>query len=422
MSDWFLLGCIVLSLAAGAVAWWRPQAGAILLVLALPAYQIRGSIFHLPTTLLEGILLFVVAGAVLHWWSGKSPWPRIPSTWLVFAGLWLGVGVVGVLAAPDHWQALGLWRAYFLEPLLTIPLWWSLVASEIWRFRLLNLIAGQLLIIGGIAVLQRFGWVWSPGPWVEESPMRVTSWFAYPNAAALYVAPLAAYLFAAAIRLRERISVVHSSLWITAALFGFFTCFLVYSRGALLALGVGIVLTSFWAVHRKRWWVVIALVIVVGLLLPTTRQVVTKVLTKQDTSTDVRSVLWQGTWRLVRAEPITGAGLGGFPVAYQKYKLPQHIEFLQYPHNALLNVWTELGILGVIVSSIGIFGLAAAIFRGIRSRAPWAVPALIAWSVLLIHGVLDVPYFKNDLAVMAVLLAVLAVCGSTGENKNVVRH
>ncbi len=422
MSDWFLLGFIGLSLAAGAVAWWRPQAGALLLVLALPAYQIRGSIFHLPTTLLEGVLLLTVAGAVLHWWSGRSPWPRIPGRWVLLAGSWAGVGVVGLLAAPDHWQALGLWRAYFLEPLLTIPLWWAVASSEIWRFRLLHVVSVQLLVIGGIAVLQRLGFVWSPSPWIDESPARVTSWFAYPNAAALYVAPLAAYLFGAAIRFRERLLVGQYSLWITAALFGFFTCFLVYSRGALFALGVGIVLTSFWAAHRKRWWAVIALVIIVGFLLPTTRQVLTKVLTRQDTSTDVRSVLWQGTWRLIRAEPIAGAGLGGFPAAYPQYKLPQHIEFLQYPHNALLNVWTELGILGLAVTCIGLFGLGVALFQGIRGRASWAAPALVAWTVLLLHGIVDVPYFKNDLAVMVVLLAVLAVCAPMGENKNVVRH
>src|SRR5438034_7486013 len=80
-----------------------------------PAYTIRWHLGPLPTTVLENAILVTIAvfaveslrqGAVPVWRSG-----------LVAPGLlFLAAGAISVFVAPDQRAALGLYRAYFIEP------------------------------------------------------------------------------------------------------------------------------------------------------------------------------------------------------------------------------------------------------------------------------------------------------------------
>ena len=91
------------------------------------------------------------------------------------------------------------------------------------------------------------------------------------------------------------------------------------------------------------------------------------------------------------------------------------VEIYMYPHNIFLNFWTELGLAGMVLF-IWIIGKAMhlslkiyeqkSVYKGI---ALGLIGAMVA---IFVHGLVDVPYFKNDLAVVFwVLLAVLGALG-----------
>ncbi len=402
-----ILLATTIGLLAFAAAWYRTSWGACILLAVLPVYQLRFSIAGVPTTVLEVALLAALVGAGVHWTTGRSAFPRLSPWTIGVALLWLVIGGLGVAFAQDTYAALGLYRAYVVEPLLTIPLWLAVWQEEPHRRRLLLVISAQLTLFGVVALLQRLHVVSGLEPWISETPQRVTSVFPYPNAAALYAAPFTAFLAGVSLTVQAR-NRWEKTLWIIGVIFGISTCALAYSRGALLALGVVALVLGAWSKRRFLWWGVCVVFVAALLLVPTTRAKFTSVITMRDTSTDVRGVLWQGTWRLLEAHPITGAGLGGFPTLYAKYKLPQHVELLEYPHNILLNAWVAFGIAGAVFSIGAVFWLGFALFQRLRARDPWALGALAAWIVVLVHGLVDVPYFKNDLAVLTVLLFVVA--------------
>ncbi len=83
----------------------------------LPLYVVRWHYGPLPTTLLETLILITVAGYALTLWTEKRRPARTPYD--IPIALWLVAGLLGIIAAPDHIKALGIYRAYFLEAVAT---------------------------------------------------------------------------------------------------------------------------------------------------------------------------------------------------------------------------------------------------------------------------------------------------------------
>ena len=83
-----------------------------------------------------------------------------------------------------------------------------------------------------------------------------------------------------------------------------------------------------------------------------------------------------------------------------------HLEIFQYPHNIFLNFWVELGLLGVI-TLILFGGYVLSLTKKILT-SPEALIVFFALMQVFIHGIVDVPYFKNDLAILTwILLAII---------------
>lgn len=412
-----IIFAIILGIGVGWLAWRRPQWGGLAVFALLPVYQLRFAVFGLPSTVLEVAVLAVVFGSGVHWLQRQSPWPKFSNTLYWVVGLWVLIGLGSVFVATDRLQALGLFRAYIVEPVLLVPVWVALARDSGARKMFVHVASAQLILFAIVALGQRFGVFTSLAPWNAENPARMTSIFPYPNAAALYAAPLTALIAGAILAFRGQLQRWERALWIIGTFSGVVVCALVVSRGAVLGLALAAVVAGAWSARRWVWWGACAAVMITLLVVPSTRMQLSRIVSTQDTSTDVRTVLWQGTWRLLQARPLQGAGLGAFPEVYNRYRLPQHVELLQYPHNLLLNVWVEFGIAGALFSIAALFWLSVRLFRTLRRKEPWALGALLAWIVLVAHGMVDVPFFKNDLAVLTVMLATLTLFFPAPESK-----
>ncbi len=158
----------------------------------------------------------------------------------------------------------------------------------------------------------------------------------------------------------------------------------------------------------------------------------------KDFSGEVRKQQWRETLEFLIASPknfIFGAGLSGYQKAVkpyhqegiffnserdidfrrklvlfdEKYKAAhwRPVEIYMYPHNLILNFWSELGLAGVLLF---VWMIGKMIFLIIKQNGFIALGLLGAIMVIAVHGLVDVPYFKNDLAVLFwVFVAVLGM-------------
>jgi O-antigen ligase len=118
---------------------------------------------------------------------------------------------------------------------------------------------------------------------------------------------------------------------------------------------------------------------------------------------------------MLEQHPIFGAGLAGFPqrmaLAVPRFKLT-----VIYPHDILLNFWSETGLLGLVSFAVITFVVARVAWKGWRAGPPEWRPiqlgVLLAMAAVLVHGLVDVPYFKNDLALEFWVLVALALAGA----------
>lgn len=95
---------------------------------------------------------------------------------------------------------------------------------------------------------------------------------------------------------------------------------------------------------------------------------------------------------------------------------PTHIDRFIYPHNIILTFWRETGLLGLASFAwIMITGFTQA-WKGWRTDAagwrPIELGIVLAPVAVVVHGLVDVPYFKNDLSLEFWALMGLAWAGN----------
>ncbi|MEO8065541.1 MAG: O-antigen ligase family protein [Candidatus Doudnabacteria bacterium] len=363
-----------------------------LILALLPAYLIRFRIFGLPTTLLE--LLIVVFLLVSVAFINRGSIKKIKSlgrlNWAII--LFVLAGIISTAVSPQHSKALGELKAFIVEPVLffyavilvfksneqlKIPLRWLLIG------------AGVISLFG---ILQYFTYInlplrfWGTGAEVE----RISSFFDYPNALALYLAPLFGYFFTLMIS-GYRLFKNRWIEWAGLALMGI-GLLLTFSRGAWLALlaSLGLLL---WQKYGKKTLVPMILVIAVLLAFPAVRNRIA--LGFSDPSSQAHFDLMKIGADKIAASPILGNGLYGFRTTLQQSGFTG--EILNYPHNIFLNFWLEMGLLGLIAFCDIIF---LSWQKSKKRPEVLTLAASVFLLTMILQGLTDVPYFKNDLSIL----------------------
>jgi len=383
----------------------------------LPTYLIRFHIGPLPTTVLEIVLvvgiLFLIFNLFCHPRAHVSrfgsrhvggPINNGSSTDQVKIGFPMSLGndkllligsslilvatVIGIIVAPDKRAALGIAKAYFWEPM---ALSWLIIAAKpdkekIWRAALGGFaLSAFVVVIYGLLQYAHPSLI--PATWTSER--RITSVFDYPNAVALYLAPLVALLLS-------------SPITVALAFFAVVVIVLAKSAGGMVAVAAAL----FWLgiiKNKTRVATIIAAItaILVVLLLPAAAGLRDQILMR-DWSGRVHLIGWKESLAMLKDHPLFGAGLDGFKTVVAPYHHAQGVEIFQYPHNLFLTIWSELGLLGLAGFVLVLIWFFKKTFR--RYSLPPTPYSLLflaaAMLAILVHGLVDVPYFKNDLAMM----------------------
>lgn len=379
----------------------------IFLPFVLPTYAWRWRVGIFPTSALE-VFLFVLL-ATWFWGRGfdgiREGWKWLDS-WRGPVIAWILTSLLAVFVSPSWWHAFGLWRAYILEPLMIFLVMADVLRNESDANALRRSCYFAVIALAVWAAFQYATGYGIPHPWNVPIPLgrRATGPFPFPNALSLFVAPLAAYAFVWWMKNGGKLARL---TWE----FGLLAIILAKSEGGMAAF---FITAFFTAMFFRRWrWKAIALAIAAALLIwmvPAWRAIILREITFQGWSGKVRLIMWKETWLMLKDHWFFGVGFGAYPVAIAPYHRATFIEIFQYPHNMLLNLWSEVGLLGIVA-----FGWIVATWvhithhasRIIRNYSPIRLLAYSPLAALLIHGFVDVPYFKNDLAVMFWILAAL---------------
>jgi len=462
------------------IAFLRLDIAVLFIVALLPSYLLRFSVLGIPTTFLEVMILIsftiwflkTTRGRFGEWFENRKkrqPYPFAFEIILILFLAFIAVIVANLKNADISLAALGIFKAYFFEPMLLFILILNVLPGVQGRKKIVWALAASSVVVILPAFFQQLTGLFIFNEfWSNPEQRRVVSWFGYPNAIGLFLAPivmvLTGFLVGQIAKFNflknniekitkiqpEKILKILKILTLLLIIFcAFASIYFAKSEGALAALALAMFI-FFILVNRKTQIITLFLgIIALGtiILTPSLKAFALDKIWLKDLSGEIRKQQWRDTMKTFKGLTfITGNGLAGYQAAVLPYhqegiffnrdklvnfdsllresaelrdKYWQPVEIYLYPHNIFLNFWSELGILGALVFtwliikylliSLGLF------FRNKKTnKSPenryLALGLFGAMIVVLIHGLVDVPFFKNDLAALFFIL--LALLGS----------
>ena len=397
-----------------AVAILKREWGIYLIVLLLPSYQIRFQVFGIPMTFLESIILLLGLAQLMNLIRNLRLFGEIKreAVQYIFIFIFLLAAGISVFVAPDTAKAAGIFKAYFFEAVVFYFLVRLIINSREKLEKLYQILTVLVLYLSIYGLYQFLTLQSLPPSWwaVDVASRRIVSLLNHPNALALVLGPLLAVLI---------VRRPKTKLTLAAIVFGLTAFYLTFSRAGWLALvatlvGVALFSLSPWLGERGNWsWrkllLSLSVVILIIFAVPFSRTKLLELTRADDPSKQNRYVLWSAAADMLKKHPLTGAGLTGFREAYKSYPLGPDRVVQNYPHNFFLNFWLETGLLGLL----SMIGLLILFYRKVykamitpESRN-FALAAAAGMSVVVLHSLVDVSYFKNDLSILFWLIYAL---------------
>jgi putative inorganic carbon (HCO3(-)) transporter len=417
MVTWFFIFLFALFCLA---SYYRPLWGLAGVILFLPSYLWRFSCLGLPFSFLE----LMIGGLFIIWLlkdkrflqinfslkkKATNEFPPAPRYLLI---AWLLVSLLALVVNPT-WASLGLWRAYFLEPLLFCLIFVYTVKTKKDLRLIINALGILVAWLWVVAIYQNFTtWNFLPA-YNFPNIKRLTAVFSYPNALGLLVAPLASLFAGLWLTSQDK---KRDILYATVFVLGFSSALLARSEGAIGGVVVSLIIWLILAKKVRKFGLPLAIISLLIFFLFASgaekinsfkQQLFFPQLDLQATSLEIRSSQWQEAWQLLQPNFWAGAGLNGYQLAVAPYHHETWLEVYLYPHNLFLNFWVELGLFGLLVFwgfLIYIINLLKKLFLA-KNNLAW--PFLLMWLTWFVHGLVDVPYFKNDLSVLFFILFLL---------------
>lgn len=435
------------------LAFKRLDLAVLTTIVALPTYLIRFMIGPIPTTLLE-IMILIVFG-VWFLFVGQ-PWKnfknfkntklkKINYPFYLEIILVLIIACASVFTAHLSNSAFGIFKAYFFEPILFFIVLVNIFKNKTDYRKIIWTLSVSAFFVSVLAIFQRITGLLIANPfWANEATRRAVSFFGYPNAVGLYLGPIMILVLGLLFSQATQKSWPSAFLRFTIII-SVLAIFSASSFGALVGLTIAIWLGLI-IFNKKTRIIILVITVLFGLVVlsvPRIRDPLISKITMQDLSGQIRLRQWTETkLMLMNGKLLSGAGLSGYQVAVAPYhqdglffnadklthfderlrnssvlraKYWQPVEIYMYPHNIFLNFWTELGLLGMLLFTwiiIKYLYLSAKLFKATKDKNTKIILLSLfsAMIVIIIHGLVDVPYFKNDLSVIFwLLIAILGI-------------
>lgn len=374
-----------------------------LTIILLPAYAAKLNIFGISSNVLE-MLIFLIF--ILWFLANRKKFFEdvsrsvfsVKNRKLSFSILIIFFGLsLSTLANKNYAAGLGIIKGWFIFPLLLV----FLISQIFKRDKIVN-VFGALYVSSFLVSLVAIGYLFS-GSLTYDG--RLEAFFNSPNYLAMYLAP--GLLILAQVK-NLKFKVQNSSLWsrsffIISGLAILVAFYFTFSYAAWLAAISSLFITE---VIRRRYFSRKMFLIVFILFIFSVFQLKTvkfNDLANYDPRSSLasRMMIWQSAGKILEDNWFLGIGPGNFQekyLEYQKY-YPPYLEWaVPHPHNLYLAFWLYGGIFGFA----GFVFLLVFWLKNIIKKNDSAVNVVVLsiFLYILIHGIFDTTYFKNDLAII----------------------
>ncbi len=404
-----------------------------LIVFALPSYLIKFSIFGIPTTMLEILIYIAAVYCIINYFfikkQGLQDVIKFLSkykSWLIPISLFVVAGIISIIISPDKRVALGLFKAYIIDPIILFFIIISIVKSKKDVDLLIKALIASGVVISLYAIYQKI-----TGDYTFDG--RILSFYKFwegasANYLGLYLAPILVLITGYQIVNDKKIKFKQSIIYDIAFLICAIGLYLTGSRAAIGAVIVGLfilIVYRYWNYIKPKLWLKVVIFGLVFLGALFSYQVIKPDYTLSPeegsriiTSNNIRWEIYKTTREILKSNYLLGVGIGNYQnyftqLTSDRINYPEYIApFALTPHNIFLNIWVNLGILGLIA----FIWLLYLFFKECLKHNHLTTILAIVMITIIAYGLIDTPYWKNDLAIIWWLIIALAVVSKDIKN------
>ena len=380
-------------------------------ITAMPLYVFRFELFGIPTNAFEIMAVFPIFLGLFYLGERNLFEEKKNAKLLFILTATLLVGVIVSLGGSNFTLAgLGILKSWFVLPIVFSFLLLSEMKTENDFILVTNSIFLATFLVSLTALIYKFlGVVTFDG--------RLSAFYESPNYLAMFVAPgIICGIYLAYVNKKksaETFSIILLALFLECLVL-FFT----QSYANWLGLFVTIVLVFVILLKSKKLLVALFLLFIFASILFASQLSSAKSLAiitnNPHSSLASRIMIWKASFLMLEKNPLVGIGPGNFQKTYlslQSY-FPPYLEWaVPQPHNLFLAFWLQTGLLGIL-SFVGIlyFSINSAVHMlKNKKNAPKAIFLLAFFSYIVIVGIFDTPYWKNDLSFLFWILIALTI-------------
>lgn len=368
----------------------------------MPLYLVRLEIFGIPTTVLE-VLIYVL---FIFWLVKEFRFNKFRKLFTSYRSLFVTIFLIllgaslATIFSSDLRISAGIWKAWFVDPLL----FFVVLISTIKNTKQIKGVLYSLFLSGTAISIISFIYLIQG----KLDPVnRLQVFYSSPNYLAMYLAPaliITVYALCTTFnvvhkRLVKILLVMSCGLLVTTL---FFTKSFGAWVGVIVAVGFGLIIYLFKksTQNRKMFWIILGFSVILLVIIGCFS------LSYRSSSLGARLIIWEKATNIYKVNPIIGIGPGTFEnyfPPYPEWGVPQ-------PHNIFLAFLLQTGLIGFI----GFIWLLVYFFKiGFKLlTVHCSLFIVILTSIMiyiLVHGLVDTWYWKNDLAVIFWTIVALLV-------------
>lgn len=385
-------------------------------------------LYPLPTNLLEYATGFVLLFWLIGLWKLKFSKPQFSSKLQVLAVslflLSITIVTAKIVLHLNQGRAvpLGIWKGWFMAPATYFMMLISTFRTKTDLKRLIDITLGIISITATVMLIQYATGIFSDI--TSTYDMRLVWPYLDPlsglgtsgNYPALFLSPFLCLGWISFIKSRNGLD---RSYYLSVILVLIVTIYLTKSYGSWLAVIGACSVASFFVTKGKTKWLLVpfcTILVLAGLYYD--QKNTEKFQFGIDTSEELvissgseRLNIWSVSLDLIKENPIWGVGPGQFQRAFERqapYSLGRdvsrkEINHALHSHNTFIMFWLSGGIFGILSFVLLLLVLIIPLPREWR----WLILTPLLY--YLFHGMIDVFYWKNDLAFSFWLFAGMSI-------------
>lgn len=391
----------------------------LITVFLIPFYIFRFSVFGIKTNIFEiTVLISLIVLLICREKSIK----KFDLDWLLPL-LFIVASAIAVYFSPDKTKALGILKGWFLVPVI-----FGWIVYEAFGKRDLPKISIpvflSLLLVSKWAILQKLGFIstlfYQKGDpsfiqYINEG--RAFGPFESPNYLAMFLAPM---IFLSLLLVKYLKSKALKIIFYVLFLLPLLALYFSTSRGGAVALFSSMAAFLLFMFFRSRQFrrrvENIGNVLIFALIFSVTTFLVyaVRIISPNQGGDKIRFEIYRYAEQLIRQNPVSGIGLGTFQdkvgelsagnAGFQEFGL----SYALHPHNLYMAFWLNLGLFGLIIFIILIILTIKNLFKN-KIDVFYKSCLFSALIAVLVHGIFDTTYFKNDLSVIFWLTYVISL-------------